>query len=1525
MVWRRKNWLAILPLFSLLVLIGVQVPCAQAQVKARITGNIDEKNVSRIAGSVSPHLAHATDMGRLPAETPMTRILLRLEPSEQQKTALTKLIQDLHNPNSAMYHKWLTPEQYAAQFGAAGEDLAAISNWLHSKGLTVTRSGRGGQYMEISGSAGQVESAFQTEMHRYQVNGETHIANATQIAIPNALTPVLKGVVSLNDFRSPSHIRNLTLLKRNKQGMLTPVPFPGAENAGTSNPQYFNQDYGGTFVSPGDLATIYDATPALKSGITGAGVSIAIVGRSNVSLSDVASFRTMFGLPANLPQIILDGPDPGILETGSNFDDEAEANLDLQYAGSIAPLATIEFVPVSSTNSSDGIILSALYIVDNAIAPIMSTSFGSCEGLMGADGNAFFNSLWEQAAAEGITSLVSSGDNGSAGCDQAFGDFPSMMGLSVNGMATTPYNVAVGGTEFLEGADNSVYWNSTNAIGTLESAKGYIPEAAWNDSCDTSLPVSLINCYYNPYGYSIASDGGGASSCLSSTVDTTTYPYTITCTAGGYAKPSWQSGAGVPDDGVRDIPDVSLAASSQHDPFPLCLDGGCQFTINSDGSTTITSMISVGGTSASTPLMASIMALVEQKNGQYLGQVNPILYQLAAKQSATACNSSNMTTPGTATACVFHDVTSGSNAVPCVGGTANCNSSDPNTDGELTGYAATAGFDLATGLGSPDVTNLINNWPTVAGAATATTLTTSSTSFVHGTAITATATVTPGSGKGTPTGDIVLLAKSNGVLVPEGASDAATLVKGTVSEKVSDLPGGSYNLYARYAGDPTYATSTSNPVALTVTPEDSTLSLSVSNPYANDPTAPVTSVTFGSPYYITAVAAGKSGQGNPTGTVTFYDGTTSLGAFQVDQSGTAMLQIGPTFQGNPYNIYLNPGAHSLTAKYSGDASFNSSTAAATLTIGKESPYGGVNVLPNSSIQTNQTVLIQVVLSSNSLSLTPTGNVTITDNGSPIATLPLVADTGLQVTSGGSQAVTSYAFKTSGSHVIGLTYAGDANFLPTTPDNVNTTTLTVTDATLPVPKVQLYDFATTIPVGTGVRYTAIVSGNGPTPTGTVTLMPQVTYYGIYDNPPYPVLLDPYGGANIDYAWMEAEPSVKIVAVYSGDANYAPATSNVITNVITQATPSITIAAAAPYVLPNSATTVTVQLSSPFMSGAPVLYGRNQLLGQVQLYDTVNGVTAPLGLPVQTVIGQGDLMQHDSSIVIAQIALPAGRHSITAQFLGNPNYTAATTASAATIVATTPDFFFSAASPTLSINSGDTGTDTMTIATILGYSGAVSFSCSGLPAGASCSFSPATVTGAGATVVSIATAAPSASAATAAIDSHAGTSLAATVVGGSALACLLLFAIPAGSWRKFVCAAMLACFLSISGCGGNGITPTTLSLSTTAVKSPAGAALTLTAILTSNRAAPYSGSVTFYDETTHTMIGQPTGFIGNQAQISVDSLSVGTHQIVAQYNGDAHTASSQSAVLNQTITGSVNATVNATSGALTHGSAVTVTVK
>jgi uncharacterized membrane protein len=293
----------------------------------------------------------------------------------------------------------------------------------------------------------------------------------------------------------------------------------------------------------------------------------------------------------------------------------------------VAKSATIKFVVSKSTNTTDGVDLSAQYIVSNNLAPVMSTSFGLCEQWLGVSGNGFLNSLWQQAAAQGITVFVSSGDSGAAGCDSSSAS-TATNGLGVNGLCSTPYSVCVGGNEFNDTASPSLYWSASNASGTLASAITYIPEMVWNESGSSGLWAS----------------GGGAS--------------TI------YTKPSGQAGTGVPADGKRDVPDVSLTAAG-HDGYLIVQQGG---------------LYVVGGTSAASPSFAGIMALVVQNASARQGNASNVLYPLAAKQAAGG-------------AAVFHDITSGNNSVP----------------GQA-GFSATVGYDQATGLGSVDASVLVNHW-----------------------------------------------------------------------------------------------------------------------------------------------------------------------------------------------------------------------------------------------------------------------------------------------------------------------------------------------------------------------------------------------------------------------------------------------------------------------------------------------------------------------------------------------------------------------------------------------------------------------------------------------------------------------------------------------------------------------------------------------------------------------------------------------------------------------------------------------
>src|ERR1700728_3276241 len=354
----------------------------------------------------------------------------------------------------------------------------------------------------------------------------------------------------------------------------------------------------------------------------------------------------------------------------------------------------------------------------NPTPSILSYSYGACEPALGTAGNAFYNNLWTQAASEGITVIVSTGDSGSAGCDYADpnirGAQPAQYGLAANGIASTPFNVAIGGTDFNDFSNPATYWNSSNTSGTQASAKGYIPEIAYNDSCANSI-------IYDALGFSsaeaacnsstAAGDGvvvpaggsGGVSSC------TTSDGQTVSSCSGGYAKPSWQTGLGVPNDGKRDQPDISLfagdgtiqnfyvACESDQDP------GGASCNLGSP----FQGFLGVGGTSVSAQAFAGLMALLDQHAASRQGNVDPTFYSLASEQTASNCNATGSPT----SSCIFLDVTSGTNAMPCAKGSPNCTvTTSGDTIGVLNGYTAGTGYDLATGLGSINASNLVLNF-----------------------------------------------------------------------------------------------------------------------------------------------------------------------------------------------------------------------------------------------------------------------------------------------------------------------------------------------------------------------------------------------------------------------------------------------------------------------------------------------------------------------------------------------------------------------------------------------------------------------------------------------------------------------------------------------------------------------------------------------------------------------------------------------------------------------------------------------
>jgi len=574
------------------------------QPRVRITTGIDERVRVTLSGNRHPLARPENEAGLLAPEFRMERMILALDSDAEQQKALEGLIADQHNPHSARYRQWLTPEGFGHQFGVSDHDLAKVIEWLARHGLTVDEIPAGRRAIVFSGSAEQVESAFHVPIRAYQVDGEMHYANAADPEIPQALAGVVRGVVALHDFRSQPALAGLR-----------PVPAPQfAAGGGTS------------YMAPADFATIYDLAPLYQNAVDGTGQSIAVVARSNLHISDVQTFRSYFGLPVNNPTVIVNGSDPGIVNTN----EQTEATLDIEWAGAAAKNAAIEFV-ISASGATDGADLSASYIVNHNVAPVLTMSFGLCEAALGSGGNAWINSLWQQAAAEGITVLVSSGDSGAAGCDAASAA-AAVHGAGVNGLCSSPYSTCMGGTEFNDKANLSLYWSSTANPTTKGSALGYIPETTWNDS-------GIM-----PGGSGLWSSGGGASTV--------------------YAKPAWQTGSGVPADGRRDVPDVSLNAST-HDGYLIYMNGG---------------LYASGGTSAAAPAFASLMALVNQKTGASQGNANPTLYTLANNQQNGG-------------AAVFHDVTTGSNTVP-----------------GFTGFSAGPGYDPATGLGSVDGAVMVNHW-----------------------------------------------------------------------------------------------------------------------------------------------------------------------------------------------------------------------------------------------------------------------------------------------------------------------------------------------------------------------------------------------------------------------------------------------------------------------------------------------------------------------------------------------------------------------------------------------------------------------------------------------------------------------------------------------------------------------------------------------------------------------------------------------------------------------------------------------
>lgn len=656
-----------------------------AAAEDRVVASVNAGRTVPLKGHVHPQAQVQYDRGAVEPSTELAYVTLMLKP----ESSLESFLAEQQNPSSPNYHRWLTPEQFGDRFGLSAGDIAKVSSWLESQGLKIDDVARGRHWIAFSGTAGTIGRALGTQFRRYQVNGEPHFANATEPRIPAALEPVVAGFLGLDDFGpQPNYIKAKTAPD-------------------------FNYGGGFNFLVPDDIATIYNVAPLYKAGYDGAGQKIVIVGTSALDLADIRVFRQVYNLPAKDPQQVLIGADPG---TNNAM---VEADLDLEWAGAVARNANLIYVYARNVNTA------VQYAIDRNLAPVVSMSFGGCEGVSSIG----LRAVAQQANAQGITWIASSGDTGAVQCDRGNPTQEATKGPTISVPAGYPEVTAVGGTTLHEGSGN--YWSPANGP-SGGSALSYIPEVPWNDSVDDLALVA---------------SGGGASAY--------------------FPKPGWQTGPGVPNDNARDIPDISFAASANHDAYLVVTFG---------------QVAAFGGTSASAPVFAGMVGLLNQylvsKGAQSqpgLGNVNPVLYRMARS-----------------TTDVFHDVTTGDIKVPCAQGSPGC------VNG-LLGFSAGPGYDLATGLGSADAFHLVTEWSS--GSPSTTTLATSAPSLNLTDSVTLTATVTA-AGTVAPTGTVAFVV--NDVNIVTGSLTGSTA---SLSTTATAIAGGTGTINALYSGDSLFASS----------------------------------------------------------------------------------------------------------------------------------------------------------------------------------------------------------------------------------------------------------------------------------------------------------------------------------------------------------------------------------------------------------------------------------------------------------------------------------------------------------------------------------------------------------------------------------------------------------------------------------------------------------------------------------------------------------------------------------------------
>ncbi|HEY1903173.1 MAG TPA: protease pro-enzyme activation domain-containing protein [Terracidiphilus sp.] len=1051
----------------------------------RIVDHIDERNLVALKGNTHPAANARNDRGRVSPSLPMTDLILVLSRDPAQQAAFDRFVANQYDPASPDFHQWLTPEQVGSNFGPSETDITTVSNWLTGHGFTVGEITKDRLSIRFSGTAAQVESAFHTEIHNLSVKGVAHIANMSDPQIPAALAPVVVGVKALhNFFPRPLHRVGSQVTRDSSTGKWLRAAKPATASSSLSgrsvaaspsgagvkalgaHPQ-FGISVGGADpylvedVGPYDFATIYNILPLWNATapIDGAGQTIAIAGTSDIEVgqaatetgasgsNDIATFRTFFGLPTtkavNTPKRISGNSQPLTVCSGvatlCTTDDLLENTLDVEWSGSVARNAQIVLVasyPASATD--DGLYDSESYIVNNLTARIMNVSYGECELYNGTAGNVEYYDLWQTAAAEGISVFVASGDSGAASCDEG-GDeggdnlpYPAENGLTVSGLASTPYNTAVGGTDFnwcsLTATECTAapYWSSSNnANAGQSSALGYMPEVPWNDTCTNPLALAWMENFWSGtatvtdaetgcnafvinaqllensgdgsllYLVDTVGGGGGASGCVvnstTSTVigtcstsatstGTTTNPDTGKAqgslpvvnngTNNGWAKPSWQAGVpGIPTDVFRDLPDVSFFASDGFLSSSAYLVCASDISPCSFSSKGSPTFLEVGGTSVATPTMAGVMGLINEKAGAAQGSPNSELYALAAKQTYSNCSAERGNgAPVTSGSCIFNDIDTGTNAMAC-DYDAFVNTPSPN----------------CTRLHSGDDVGILPGYSAAAGYDQATGLGSLNVANV----VNAWPAVTPGSG-------------------------VATV---TVTPTPASLPASEILVVAVKVAGPSTKTS---------------------------PTG-------------VAVA--------PTGTVTLTAGTYTSTAAALSSAGAYTFTI-------PADS-LSVGSNSLKVNYSGDVLYAASSGTASVTATVAAPLTPTVTVTPATTGVNSGASLSVTAAVTGSGATPSGTVTLTGGG---------YTSGLQTLSGsgGSTFTIPANSLNNGTDTLTLTYFGDANYISAS----STTTVTVGESTFSLKVTTPSAIAPGASATSTITVTAVAGY-----TGTVTLTCQ----------------------------------------------------------------------------------------------------------------------------------------------------------------------------------------------------------------------------------------------------------------------------------------------------------------------------------------------------------------------------------------------------------------------------------------------------